>query len=111
LTVHRAKGLEWDVVFLPALVDQVFPTGRVTDNWVKSAAALPAELRGDAATVPHLRKPGEAGFQAYEADLKADLRRAEDRLAYVAVTRARQFLVATGHLAGGDVRPKLPRPT
>ena len=111
LTVHRAKGLEWDVVFLPALVDQVFPTGRVTDNWVKSAAALPAELRGDAATVPHLREPGEAGFQAYEADLKADLRRAEDRLAYVAVTRARQFLVATGHSwRVGDVRPKQPSP-
>ena len=26
LTVHRAKGLEWEVVFVPACYDKNFPT-------------------------------------------------------------------------------------
>jgi len=28
-TIHRAKGLEWRVVFVPMLVDDLFPSGRV----------------------------------------------------------------------------------
>src|SRR3712207_7283689 len=52
LTVHRAKGLEWDVVLLPALVKGVFPSDRVTDNWVQNPAVLPADLRGDAEAIP-----------------------------------------------------------
>lgn len=111
LTVHKAKGLEWDVVYLPALVSDVFPTTRVTDNWVRSASSLPSELRGDRETVPQLTEASDAGFTLYDQALKEDLRRAEDRLAYVAVTRARQLLVGTGHQwRVGEVKPRQASP-
>ena len=47
LTVHKAKGLEWDAVFVPGLATDVFPTDRVTGNWLRSASTLPYPLRGD----------------------------------------------------------------
>jgi len=97
LTVHRAKGLEWDLVVLPSLTEKVFPSDRLTDNWVTTAAVIPAELRGDADSVPLLGPPSDAGFGEYVAEQKQANRLAEDRLAYVAITRARRELVATHH--------------
>ncbi|MDO5286765.1 MAG: ATP-dependent helicase, partial [Actinomycetia bacterium] len=111
LTIHKAKGLEWDVVLLPALCDKTFPSDRVTDNWVTSAAMIPAELRGDAASVPQLDQTGDAGFNRYQSALKAENRRSEDRLAYVAVTRARRLLIGSGHgWRAGDQRQRQPSP-
>lgn len=97
MTIHKAKGLEWDAVFLPALADRVFPSDRATDNWLTSSGTIPSDLRGDAGSVPQLGDVTDAATKEYTAALKDELRRGDDRLAYVAVTRARQHLVATSH--------------
>ena len=111
LTVHKAKGLEWEVVFLPGMADNVFPNDRVTENWVTNAAVLPAELRGDAAAVPQLAEASDPAFKQYAAALKQQARHAEDRLAYVAVTRAKQLLIASTHAWEGElVKPRGPSP-
>ena len=108
LTVHKAKGLEWELVFLPGLVEGVFPSDRVTDNWVTTPGALPADLRGDAGSIPQLEEASNAAITAYKAELKAQQLLAEDRLAYVAVTRARSALVGSGHWWRPDlIRPRV----
>ena len=109
LTVHRAKGLEWEVVFLPALMKGVFPSDRVTDNWVTNAAVLPADLRGDRDSIPQLQDATNGAIADYRKRLSQEQLLAEDRLAYVAATRAKQLLVGTGHWWRADLaNPRVP---
>jgi DNA helicase-2/ATP-dependent DNA helicase PcrA len=109
LTIHKAKGLEWDIVFLPDLARGVFPSERTSPNWVRNAATLPAGLRGDARSIPQLKAPTNAAMQDYKADLKEDHERAEDRLAYVGFTRARRIVAGSHHTwHPGLVNPRTP---
>ena len=106
LTVHAAKGLEWEVVAVPQLSDTVFPGAR-SSTWLGDAAQLPPGIRGDAADLPQLRLPpgGDqkdmvSALSAHTDELKAIQAVEERRLLYVAITRAELTLLASGHQWG-----------
>ena len=129
LTVHAAKGLEWDVVAVPGMDEQVFPsyTSAVKDDlrvaetgWMGSTSTFPFPLRADAGDLP----PFTVGdldpavtdkplltetMSAYKEALGRQSLREERRLAYVAFTRARHELLLTGsHLSKTASKPRRP---
>jgi DNA helicase-2/ATP-dependent DNA helicase PcrA len=56
MTVHAAKGLEWDAVFVAGLTAKVFPVeGQAVADWTKQLATLPFPLRGDRGELPELQ--------------------------------------------------------
>lgn len=118
LTVHAAKGLEWQLVALPHLVSGVFPGRRRTADWLRSVTELPADLRGDAADLPRLRlsegddrKAVTDALELHSAEFE-ERRLVEDRrLFYVGLTRAQHGLFVSGHWWGeGGLKPKGPSP-
>jgi DNA helicase II / ATP-dependent DNA helicase PcrA len=104
LTVHRAKGLEWDSVFVVGVCETRFPSNRSRTLWVSSPSILPAPLRGDAHDLPQLTGHDKAALDAYRADTRAHDAEEELRLGYVAFTRAAHRLSVTSYLWS-------PRPT
>jgi DNA helicase-2/ATP-dependent DNA helicase PcrA len=109
MTVYKAKGLEWDVVFLPMLSAGVFPSTRGRSRWVSAACELPWPLRGDADAMPSLREWSAKGIDAFNAAAREHDALEQRRLAYVAFTRPRRMLVASGHWWGpSQVTPRGP---
>ena len=107
MTVHRAKGLEYQTVYLPDVVHRVFPDARLTDNPLTSPSGLPTAVRSDASAVPQIKELTHRGLKAHADDLRQALGRSEDRLAYVGFTRAKRRLVVTAHRWAGDlVKPR-----
>ena len=105
LTIHMAKGAEWDVVVVPGLAEGTFPGGNTgdSDNWIKNEKHVPFELRGDAHELPHfslhgITKNSDAAkaIKAFGKDCTNNIKmREEMRLAYVAITRAKSHLLCT----------------
>jgi len=107
MTIHRSKGLEWDQVYLPCVVDGVFPSRRVTDNPLTAPSALPTSVRSDAGAVPQIHRFTNKGLASYKEELSGALGLSEDRLAYVGVTRAKKRLVVTAHQWGDSTRQRV----
>lgn len=122
LTVHAAKGLEWEIVSVPHVVRGVFPSGTASGTWLGALAELPTKLRGDrqqddaAEGVPVLdladlydRADLERAIKSHKEALERRRIDEERRLFYVALTRTeRVLLVSSHHWAETGTSPKGP---
>ncbi|WP_280366224.1 ATP-dependent DNA helicase [Nocardia abscessus] len=122
LTVHAAKGLEWEIVAVPHVVEGVFPSKVGSGTWLGALAELPTSLRGDrqqddaAEGVPVLdltdlydRADLDRAIKAHKEALERRRIDEERRLFYVALTRTeRVLLVSAHHWAETGSTPKGP---
>jgi DNA helicase-2/ATP-dependent DNA helicase PcrA len=105
MTIHKSKGLEFPHVFVPSVAKSAFPGAPARSEWPTSAATVPWSLRADTNdeldSFPSAQEsPRDKDHKAYKAIL-AELKTADDeRLAYVALTRAESTLIVTGHWWG-----------
>ena len=104
---------------VPNLTRSVFPAARPPARWITNAQVLPYPLRGDfgtdprpsAARLPDVRAWTAKGMAEFNQSLAAYHELEERRLGYVAFTRARRRLVASGHWWGPtQKRPRGPSP-
>ncbi|WP_395640876.1 ATP-dependent helicase [Pseudolysinimonas sp.] len=116
LTVHGAKGLEWDVVAVPRLVTDEFPAKprEGFQGWL-GFGQYPWPLRGDAAELPYFawegastRKELLAEKDAFSTGVRQRALDEERRLAYVAVTRAKHELLLSGSFWATQTKPREP---
>ncbi|MEU2126580.1 ATP-dependent DNA helicase [Nocardia niwae] len=110
LTVHAAKGLEWEIVAVPHVVEGVFPSKVGSGTWLGALAELPTSLRGDrqqddaAEGVPVLdltdlydRADLDRAIKAHKEALERRRIDEERRLFYVALTRTERVLLVSAH--------------
>jgi DNA helicase-2/ATP-dependent DNA helicase PcrA len=116
LTIHGSKGLEWDAVAVPRMVEGGLPSRPQEGSmgWL-GFGRLPYEFRGDAEELPRLQWRG-AETQKEVVDAIEDYKDLvgsgnldeERRLTYVALTRARHALLVSGSYWGSGSRPTEP---
>jgi DNA helicase-2/ATP-dependent DNA helicase PcrA len=125
LTVHAAKGLEWDVVAVPGLSEGTFPSRQAVPRdptapdrgrgWLTGLGVLPYDLRGDRDALPVWRwrsattqRELDGAREQFREDCGRHEVAEERRLAYVACTRARTLLLLSGAWWGDGKNPRRP---
>jgi len=114
-TMHKAKGLEWDRVYLMSVNNYDFPSGQPNDRYISEKWFVRDSLNLEAETLAQLeaaQSTGEYEFYAEGATTQSarlDYVRERLRLLYVGITRARKELIITWNTGRqGDQTPAIP---
>jgi DNA helicase-2/ATP-dependent DNA helicase PcrA len=114
-TLHKAKGLEWDRVYLLSVNNYDFPSGHAHDRYMPEKYFLKIDLNLEAETLGQLKAAlSKEAINKYSPGLytrqtRVDYVRERIRLLYVGITRARKELIISwnsGRL--GDLYPAAP---
>lgn len=114
MTIHGAKGLEWDLVAIPALSNGSFPGRSKQQADGLTASTVPHRFRGDRSALPEFEVDGsftpvevEKALAQYKRDNEQRRLGEEQRIAYVGMTRAKHALWLSGSaLAPDQVKKK-----
>jgi DNA helicase-2/ATP-dependent DNA helicase PcrA len=114
-TMHKAKGLEWDRVYLTSVSNYDFPSAQEFDRYISEKWFIRDGLDLQAETLAEFRQVfsddpfdwPETGVASAEARIEYAAERL--RLFYVGITRARKELVVTWNTGKkGDARQAIP---
>ena len=100
-TMHKAKGLEWDRVYLMSVNNYDFPAGLANDQYISEKYFVRNSLNLEAEALAQLQNALATGEYDWQAEGEATQRARVDyvrerlRLFYVGITRARRDLIVT----------------
>lgn len=115
-TVHKAKGLEWDRVYLLSVNNYDYPSAEQYDQYIGERYFVRDRLNLQAETISRLTAllgvhPEKLDWPEGAATREDRIKYAEERLRllYVGITRAREELVVTWNTGQrGESKPALP---
>jgi len=115
-TMHKAKGLEWDRVYLMSVNNYDFPSGMEYDRFISEKWFVSGSLNLEAEALAQLEAARSTDeyhwYQEGQASQEArlDYVRERLRLFYVGITRARKNLIVTWNSGKGKypAQPSLP---
>jgi DNA helicase-2/ATP-dependent DNA helicase PcrA len=114
-TMHKAKGLEWDRVYLMSINNYDFPSLQANDRYISEKWFIRRELNLEAEALAQLEAVQSTGeYDWYKEGTatqaaRRDYVRERLRLFYVGITRARRELIVTWNSGRqGEATPSLP---
>ena len=113
--MHKAKGLEWDRVYLVSVNNYYFPSGMQYDQYIAERWFIREKLNLEAEALEQLEvalsKDDYRWYEEGQATLAArtDCIRERLRLLYVGITRAKKSLIMTWNTGrSGEQQAALP---
>ncbi len=113
-TMHKAKGLEWDRVYLTSVNSYTFPSNQPNDNFISEKWFVRDNLNLEAEAIAQLDAATQTGEYDWYSEGQATLAARVDyvrerlRLFYVGITRAKEELVITWNTCRGESTQALP---
>jgi len=114
-TMHKAKGLEWDRVYLMSMNNYDYPSNQPNDRFISERWFVRDSLNLEGEALAQLRGAiSTSEYDYYEEGsatrrVRLDYVRERLRLLYVGITRARKELIVTWNTGRkGDAIPSLP---
>lgn len=111
-TMHSAKGLEWDRVYLMSVNNYDFPSAQPYDSYISEKWFVRDHLNLEAEALAQLNTLIEQGLYlegAATQQARVEYAAERLRLLYVGITRARKELIVTWNTGRrGDAQPALP---